>query len=103
MEILLEGTYWHSCLREIVDIWLPFRREGALQTLWIIRNIGRLTSTTQYNTSSSSIDNSLQNLMVDEWATIPGQHVRDLTADQLKPLAEITEGFKELLFNDSSW
>ena len=102
MEILSEEPYWHSCLRETMDIWLPFRREGALQTLRIIRNIGGLTSTTRYNTSSSSIDNSLQNLMVDEWAAIPGRHVRDLTADRLRPLAEITEGFKELLFDDSS-
>ena len=102
MEILSEDAFWHSCLRETMAIWLPFRREGVLQTLRIIRNIGGLTSPTRYNTSSFPIDSSLRNLMVDEWAAIPGRHVRDLTADRVKPLAEITEVFKELLFDDGS-
>ena len=101
MDILSEDAHWHSYLREDMDIWLPLRREGPEHTARIIANVGELPLTQFGSYISFPTDDLLRKLMVDEWAAAPGRQVPDLTADRLKPLAEVTEGFKELLFDDS--
>ena len=101
MEILSEDVYWHPYLRDHMDLWVPFRYDGEPQFLHIISNVGGLTLTTLGDRGSSSIDDILQRLVVDEWAAVPGRQVPDLTADRLKPLADVTGRFKELAFSDS--
>ena len=103
MEILSEDEYWHSYLREAMDIWLRLRHEGQEQTLHILDNVGEMLLPRVGGYSSSSFDEFLQRLVVEEWASVPGRFVYDLTADRLKPLAEVTGRFKELLFNESYW
>ena len=97
MEILSGDVRWHSYLRKAMHIWLPFRHEGEPQTLRIIANFSGLEFPKRNDQNSSSLDDFLQKLMVGGWAAVPRWPVRDLTADGLKPLAEITEG---LLFDD---
>ena len=101
MEILSEDVCWHQYLRDHMDLWVPFRYDGEPQFLHIISNVGGLTLTTLGGLGSSSIDDILQRLVVDEWAAVPGRQVPDLTADRLKPLADVTGRFKELAFSDS--
>jgi len=100
MEILSEDRYWHSYLRRAMDIWLPFRREGSDYTLSILRNVGELPIPAEYDGSNPPLDRYLEKLVEDEWEGVPGRHVMNLTADQLKPLAEVTEWFKEILFTE---
>ena len=101
MGILSEDPYWRSYLREDMDIWLSLRREGPEHTTRIVANVGELSAARRENYFFTT-DNLLRTLIVDEWAAVPGpgRQVHDLTADRLKPLVEITEGFKELLFDD---
>jgi len=99
MEILSEDRYWHSYLRRTMDIWLPFRHEGLDHVLRILTAIGELLI--PGCNGPKALDKSLEKFVEDEWAGVPGRLVMDLTADRLKPLAEITEQFKELLFTES--
>ena len=101
-ETLSEDVYWRSYLREAMDTWLPLHNQGPEYTLHIIANVGELSPLPRWDGHSSpSFDEFLQKLVVDEWAAVPGRRVGDLTAGRLKPLAEVTEGFKELLFDDN--
>ena len=102
MDILSEDPYWRSYLREDMDIWFPLRREGPEHTARIVANVGELSLARRDSYVFPTTDNLLRTLIVDEWAAVPGpgRQVHDLTADRLKPLVEITEGFKELLFDD---
>ena len=100
MDSLSEDTYWHSYLREAMDIWLSLRHEGTYHTLRIIANVGELSLPKWDGYSSSSFDDFLQKLIVNEWAAVPGRPVRDLTADRLDPLVEVTEQFRALLFDE---
>ena len=99
IEILSEDAYWHSHLKEAMDMWLPLRHDGPGHALRILANVSELSLPMW---GDQSLDEYLQKLVVDEWAAVPGRHVCDLTADRLKPLAEATERFKELLFDDSA-
>ena len=101
MDTLSEDVDWHSYLREAMDIWLPLRHEGPDHTLYIIAKICKLSLPEWDSHSFPSFDDFLQHLMVGEWAAVPGRPVHDLTADRLKPLAEVTERFDELLFDDN--
>ena len=101
MEVLSEDVNWHPYLREHMDLWVPFRYEGGPQILHIIGKVGGLTFATPGDRGSSSIDEVLQKLVVEEWAAVPGRPVGDLTADRLRQLADVTGGFKELAFSDS--
>ena len=101
MEVLSEDVYWHPYLREHMELWVPFRYEWEPQILHIIGNVGGLTLAAPGDRGSSSIDDFLPKLVVKEWAAVPGCPVGDLTADRLKPLADVTGGFSELLFSDS--
>ena len=97
MEILSEDRYWHSYLRGAMDIWLPFRHEGQDQVIRILTRAGELPLP-EYD--GSPIDKFLEQLVEDEWARVPGRPLMDLTADYLRPLVEITEKLKELLFTE---
>ena len=103
MGILSEDMYWHQYLREDMDIWLPLRHEGLGHVFRIVANVGELSlpkgGSPSY--SYSSPDDLLRKLMVGEWAAVPERQVRDLTADRLGPLAEVTERFREVVFDDS--
>ena len=103
LETLSEDAHWHSYLREAMDIWLRLRHEGTAHTLRILSNVGKLLPPGWDGHSFPSFDEFLQQLVVDEWAAVPGRRVCDLSADRLKPLVEVTERFKELLFNDIYW
>ena len=99
MEILSEDRSWHSYLRKTMDIWLPLRHQGPDRVLRILTTIGGLLI--PGSDGSKPLDESLEKLVEDEWARVPGRLVQDVTADRLKPLAEITEQLKELLFTES--
>ena len=101
MEVSSEDVNWHPYLREHMELWVPLRYEGEPQILHIIGNVGGITVTTPGDRGSTSLDDFLQSLMVEEWAAVPRRLVGDLTADRLEPLADVTRGFKELLFDDS--
>jgi len=100
MKALSNDRYWHSYLRGAMDIWLPFRHEGPDHILCILSKIGGLPLL-EYDGSNPPLDEFLEKLVEDEWAGVPGRPVQDLTADRLRPLAEVTERFKELLFAES--
>ena len=98
MEILSGDRYWHPYLRGTMDIWLPFRHDGPDQVLSILARVGELTPPIpEYSPNSPPIDKFLEKLMKDEWAAVPGRPAADLAPDRLKPLAEVTRGFKEQL------
>ena len=90
MEILSEDRYWHPYLRREMDIWLPFHREGPMHALQILTNVGELRR------GDFDVDKSLEKVLEDEWAAVPGRPLMDLTADLLEPLAEVTGKFREL-------
>ena len=98
LEILSEDRYWHPYLRKAMDIWLPLRHEGPHHVLRILTNVVDLPL---LGRDGYNADKSLQKIVEDEWAAVPGRVVQDLTADRLIPLAEVTEQFKELLFTES--
>lgn len=79
-----------------MEIWLPLRHEGPEYTLRILIVVGELLLP-----AKPPLDKSLEKLIEDEWAGVPGRLVQDITADRLKPLAEVTEKFRELLFSES--
>ena len=99
MEVLSEDVYWHSYLREAMDIWLPLQHEGPGQALRILVNVGGLLHSE--GGDSSPLEESLEKRLEDEWAAVPGRPLNALTADRLRPLAEVTEQFKELMFDES--
>ena len=102
VETLLDDGHWHSYLREAMDIWLPFRHESPRQILRIISPIGNLpVQGYESNSNPPSFDRFLAKLVEDEWKRVPGRPVMDLTADRLKPLAEITKQFKGQLFTET--
>ncbi|KAF9782745.1 hypothetical protein BJ322DRAFT_168803 [Thelephora terrestris] len=101
LEILSEDAHWHSYLRKAMDIWLPLRHEGQMHVLHILANVGELPPPQWDNHHQPSLDDFLQQQLVDEWAAVPGRRVEDLTTDRLVPLAEVTEQFKELLFDNN--
>ncbi|KAF9782718.1 hypothetical protein BJ322DRAFT_1072189 [Thelephora terrestris] len=101
MDVLSEDVHWHLYLREAMETWLRLRHEGQRHALHILDNIGGLLLPRRDGYSASSFDDLLQKLVVDEWTAVPGRQVQDLSADRLRPLVEVTERFKELLFNDT--
>ena len=100
MEILSEDRYWHPYLRKSMDIWLSLRHEGPDHVLRILITVGELIVPGSEG-SRPPPDKPLEKLIKDEWAAVPGRLVQDLTADRLKPLAEVTQQFKELAFTES--
>jgi len=99
METLLEDGHWHPYLRGAMDIWLPFRHEAPRQVLRIISPIGNLpVQGYEYSSNPPSFDRFLAKLVEDEWKRVPG---RPVTADRLRPLAEITKQFKGQLFTEA--
>jgi len=100
MEILSEDSHWHSYLRGAMDIWLPFRYEGLAQVIRILTRVGKLPSP-QRDGSNSQMDKVLEKLVEDEWARVPGRPPRDITADRLIPLVEVTTQLKKLLFTET--
>ena len=95
MEILSEDRCWHPYLRKAMVIWLPLHREGPVHALRILTNVGELLLPGR---GDSGVDKSLEGVLEDEWATVPGRHPTELTANLLEPLAEVTRRFRELLF-----
>ena len=95
IEILSEDKDWHPYLRKAMDIWLPLHHEGPHHALLTLRKVGelRLLEHDDYN-----VNKSLEKVVEEEWAAVPGRHTTDLTADRLGPLAEVTEKFKRLSF-----
>jgi hypothetical protein len=102
MEILSEDRYWHPYLRKAMDIWLPFHHEGRDQVLRILTTVGELLPPGHDGSNGPSLDKSLDKVVEDEWAGVPGRLPMDLTADRLEPLAEVTKQFKELFFTESN-
>ena len=100
MEILSEDRYWHPYLRKAMDVWLPLRHEGPGHVLRILITVGELIIPGSEG-SKPPLDKPLEKLVEDEWAGVPGRLVMNLTADRLKPLAEITQQLKELSFTES--
>ena len=98
MEILSEDRYWHPYLRQAMDIWLPLHHEGPVYALRILTRVGELLLPGRdgYNT-----DKSLEKVLEDEWAAVPGRLPMDLTPDMLEPLAEVTRQFTKLSFTES--
>jgi len=92
MEILSEGGYWHSYLRETMKIWLALRREGPDHALRIPPNVDELIF--RVATVPTSTPRRTRGRRV------PRRLVTDLTADRLKPLAKATT-FEELLYTGS--
>ena len=101
MEILSEDGYWHSYLSGTVDIWMSFRHEGPNQVLRILTRVCELPPLEYGGPDPLLFDRFLGKLVEGEWARVPGRPVKDLTADRLEPLAEVTKRFKELLFTES--
>ncbi|KAF9782853.1 hypothetical protein BJ322DRAFT_1073028 [Thelephora terrestris] len=101
LEILSEYAHWHSYLRKDMVIWLPLRDEGPTHALRILANVGELSPIFCDGHDPLSLDNFLQQKLVDEWAAVPGRHVEYLTAGRLGPLVEVTQGFKDLLFDNN--
>jgi len=95
MEILSEDRYWHSYLRREMEIWLPLHREGPVHALHILTNVGELLLPGH---SNFGVDKSLEEILEDEWAAVPGRPSTELTTGLLEPLAEVTRQFKDLLF-----
>ena len=75
-----------------MDIWLPLHREGPMHALRILINVGELRR------GDLDVDKSLEKVLEDEWAAVPGRPPMELTADLLEPLAEVTKQFRELSF-----
>jgi len=100
IEILSEDRCWHPYLRKALDIWLPFHHEGLDRVLRILTTVGELL-TPGCDSSKHPLDKFFEKLVEDEWARVPGRPVQDLTADRLKPLAEVTEQLKEHVFTES--
>ena len=92
MEILSEDRSWHPYLRREMEIWLPLHREGPMHALRILTEVGELRR------RDFDVDKSLEKVLEDEWAAVPGRPPMELTADLLEPLAEVTKQFKELSF-----
>ena len=102
METLLNDRHWHSYLRGAMDICLPFRHEAPRQVLRIIARIGKLpVPGYEHGSNPPPFDRFLEKVVEDEWKGVPGRPVTDLTADHLKPLAEITKQFKGQLFTET--
>ena len=101
MEILSEDGYWHPYLRGTMDVWLSFRHEGPGQVLYILTRICELPLLEYDGPDLPPFDRFLGKLVEDEWARVPGRPVKDLTADRLEPLAEVTKRFNELSFTES--
>lgn len=101
MGVLSEDEYWQAYLRNAMDIWLPFRHEGPAHALHILTNVAGLLLPRQSSSNPPSPDETLEKRVEDEWAAFPSRPVPDLSADRLKPLAEITEQFMELSFNEN--
>ena len=99
METLSEDRYWHSYLREAMDIWLSFRHEGPEQVIRILTSVGEIPF--PGSGFNPSLDRFLVRVVEDEWARVPGRQTMNLSADLLEPLAEVTTQLKELLFTES--
>ena len=100
MEILSEDGCWHSYLRGAMDLWLPFRYEGPVQVLRILGRVGELLPPEYDGFNPPPLDNLLAKLVEDEWVRVPGRPVKDLAADHLKPLVEVTKQLKELFLTE---
>ena len=97
-ETLSEDPYWRSYVREAMHIWLHPRHNGPDHTVRIIGNISGGVSFAEWGDRNPSLfDDFLRRLLVDEWAAVPARHVPNLTADQLRSLAETTKEFQESL------
>ena len=92
MEILSEDRFWHPYLRREMGIWLALHREGPIHALQILTNVGELRR------GDLDVDKSLEKVLEDEWAAVPGRPPMELTADILEPLAEVTKQFRALSF-----
>ena len=95
MEILSEDRFWHSYLRKSMEIWLPLHREGPVHVLHILTQVGELLLPGR---DGHKTDKSLEKVLEDEWAAVPGRPPMELTFDLLQPLAEVTEQFKKQSF-----
>ena len=100
MAILSEDEYWHSYLRGTMDLWLPFRHDGPGQVLRILGRVGELLPPEYDGFNPPPLDNLLAKLVEDEWVRVPGRPVKDLAADRLKPLVEVTKQLKELFLTE---
>ena len=87
MEILSEDRDWDRYLRKSMDIWLPLHREGPDLVLRILANVGGLIRPKE---DGYKTDKTLEKVVEDEWATVPGRKPIDLTRERLEPLTEIT-------------
>ena len=93
MKILSEDVNRHSYVRNAMGIWLDLRDAGREDTLHILKNVGNLQFLA-WDSRTSPFDEFLQTGVVREWENIPGRpNVRNLTADQLHPLMEVTKQF----------
>ena len=100
-ETLSEDVYWSSHVRDAMYIWLPLRNEGPDHIVHIIGNISGGVPFAEWDYRSLSLlDDSLRQLLVDEWASVPARHVSGLTAEKLGQLAETTKEFQEVLPDD---
>ena len=83
-----------------MDFWLPWQYEEPDCVLRILTNVGELLLP---RSDGYKLDKSLEQVVEDEWAAVPGRHPTDLTASKLIPLAEVTMQFATLfLFSESS-
>lgn len=96
MEILSQDKYWHSYLRETMDLWLPFRREGWEHVIRIFSNITDIQFPEVHNPN----DDSLVDHVTQEWARVPGPGVRYLSTDQLEQLAGVTKHLRNIVFHE---
>ena len=83
-----------------MDIWLPLRREGPHQTIRILVRIGQLQPPGDGG-HGFPLTNFMVEIVGDEWTRVPGRPTKDLSIEQLVPLAEVTRQLKMLLFTES--
>ena len=99
IEILSYDEDWHPYLREAMEIWLSFRREGQAEVLRIIARIGGLQPP-EHNGFNHRFDEFLETLVANEWARVPARPVEDLTPDRLEPFVEVTLQLKGIVFTE---
>ena len=81
-----------------MDIWLPLHHEGPVYALRILTRVGELLLP---GGDGYNADKSLEKVLEEEWAAVPGRLPAGLTFGMLEPLAEVTKQFTKLFFTES--
>ena len=102
MEILSEDSYWRPYLRGVMECWLGFRHEGPNQVVQILLRVGEIPPPPLPEDGHNlPLENLIVKIVEDEWRRVPGRPATDLSAELLRPFAEVTGRLKELLFTET--